>query len=485
MKNEILALEEQAQKLELNSRSRRQLNTRITEYAGSFLTDMPQRKAYEKQDNSAGLEDMPIRDFGKPMEEIIQAIGTMVDRPGINPASGGHLGYIPGGGIYPSALADYLVAVSNRYAGVDFANPGAVRMENLLLRWMADMIDYPQTALGNLASGGSIANLIALTTARDSKGLSCETIPNAVIYMTAQTHHCVDKAIRIAGLAEAQIRRIPMDDHFRMDAQRLDAQIVTDISAGLRPFLIVGSIGSTDTGASDPVNEIAEIAGKHNIWLHIDAAYGGFFALLPEMAELFTGVERSDSFVIDPHKGLFLPYGIGAVLVREGEALRHSHYYRANYMQDAAKAGTLISPADLSPELTKHFRGLRMWLPLQLFGLDPFRAALREKILLCKYFYQQIQGLGFEVGPLPQLTVAIYRYIPPDPQQANIFNERLIQAVQNDGRIFISSTTIDGVFWIRIAVLCFRTHLATVELLLEILEDKKRMLLATAQFRED
>ena len=180
--------------------------------------------------------------------------------------------------------------------------------------------------------------------------------------------------------------------------------------------------------------------------------------------------------MIDPHKGLFLPYGLGAVIVRDAALLQKSHFYQANYMQDAYENVPALSPADLSPELTKLFRGMRMWLPMQLFGLSPFRAALKEKWMLTKYFYREVSNLGFEVGPEPELSVAIYRFSAPEIND-NEFNKALTSAVQEDGRIFISSTMINGVFWLRLAVLCFRTHLREIDMLLRILEEKKRMLL--------
>ena len=198
------------------------------------------------------------------------------------------------------------------------------------------------------------------------------------------------------------------------------------------------------------------------------------------MKDHFKGVNRCDSFIIDPHKGMFLPYGLGAVLIRDGEAMRRSHYYQANYMQDALENALQVSPADVSPELTKHFRGLRMWLPMQLFGLGPFRAALSEKRLLALYFYERVRDMGFTVGPEPDLSVVIYRYIP-ESGDVNAFNKQLIQAVQQDGRIFISSTLIDGVFWLRLAVLCFRTHRREVDLLLEMLHVHRENLLNHAK----
>ncbi len=469
MLERIKALEQESRKLEPSSQQRAAWNNRVQAYADDFLDHIYDAKTYTvSEDYGKDLLKLEIGEEPREMPELLDALRENVDNIGLNPAGSGHFGYVPGGGIFPAALGDYLAAVTNRYAGIFFGSPGAVRMENQLIRWMCDLIGYPEGSLGNLASGGSIANLIAITTARDFKNIKSRDVENAVIYLTHQVHHCVQKALRIAGLREAQIHYVPMNETYHMDANALREQVARDKAAGLRPFLVVASAGTTDTGVVDPLDAIADVAEEYDLWFHIDAAYGGFFMLLDEMKPIFKGVERSDSLAIDPHKGLFLPYGLGAILIKNVEATFQTHRYVANYMQDALKLADELSPADLSPELTKHFRGLRMWLPLHLLGLKPFRAALAEKIWLCRYFYERVQELGFEVGPYPDLSIMIYRYVPEDGN-ANEFNEQLIAYVQQDGRVFLSSTMIDGTFWIRLAVLCFRSHLAQVNLCLEIL----------------
>lgn len=438
------------------------------QYAGRFIGQIRMRKSYEAHHRPK--ENWT--DFSEPtaFKDILQDIEEHIDSSGINPASGGHLGYIPGGGIFPSALGDFLAAVTNRYAGIYFANPGAVELENALLDWLRKLFNFPSSCLGNLTSGGSIANLIAITTARDKHDI--RNASRHTIYLTAQAHHSNIKALRIAGLGHCQMRIVPMDARFRMDASRLREMIEEDRAAGLQPFLLISAIGSTDTGAIDPVRELGEICRKEGLWYHIDAAYGGFFILVDSLRHHFSGIELADSLVVDPHKGLFLPYGSGAVLIREGKYLRQAHGYEANYMQDAHENPRHTSPATLSPELTKHFRGLRMLLPLKLFGIAPFKSALEEKFLLCQYFYEEIGKRGFERGPQPELSVAIYRFIPPKGD-VNNFNKRLIAEIHRDGRIFISSTMIDGAFWLRIAVLCFRTHKYHIDLLLELLESAR------------
>ena len=477
--NKIKGLEDESRKLEPQRPQRLAWEDKVSAYAQHFLDQVNETKAYiPGGDDDTQLTDLPIQDEGRPIEELIELLSQSVDSYGINPASGGHLGYIPGGGLYPTALGDYLADVFNRYSGVFFASPGAVRMENLLIRWMNNLIGFPSTAVGNLTSGGSIANLIAIVAARDAKGIQPMVIEKSCIYLTEHVHHSLQKAIRIAGLASANMRYVGMDDRFRMDADNLQQLILEDIKDGFVPFLVIASSGTTDTGAVDPLDEIATICQHHDLWYHIDGAYGGFFILSDEVKHLFKGMERADSVTIDPHKGMFLSYGSGAVLIKDVGALHHSHYYEANYMQDALDNQIELSPADLSPELTKHFRGLRMWLPMQLFGLKPFKAAIEEKIWLCRFFYQEIQQLGFEVGLEPDLSVCIYRYIP-EHGDADTFNEALVKAVQQEGTVFISSTKIANRFWLRLAVVSFRTHLSTIKQALSLLEMKKNALLAS------
>jgi aromatic-L-amino-acid/L-tryptophan decarboxylase len=473
MLNQIHQLEKISRQLEATPTQRTEWNAAVQHFADDFIMEVDDVPAFgETTHKGIGLLNHPIGDEPREIDFLLNVIKENIYNNGINCASGNHLGYIPGGGLFPTALGDYLAAVGNQYAGFFFANPGAARMESLLLRWLCEIIGFPSTAAGNLTSGGSIANLIAITAARDEKGISSKKVTKSVIYLTVQVHHCVQKAIRIAGLVEAHIRYVPMDAHYRMDADALASMVAADKKARLQPFLVVASAGTTDTGAVDPLDKIAHIAEKYNLWYHIDAAYGGAFILVDAMKSIFKGIERADSVAMDPHKGLFISYGTGAILFKNTKAVMKTHYYRGNYMQDVVEPNDEFNAADLSPELTKHFRGLRMWLPLQLFGLKPFRAALEEKILLCHYFYGEIQKMGFEVGPFPDLSVIIYRYVPKNGTDSNIFNEKLVEAIRLDGRVFLSSTTIDGVYWIRLAVLSFRTHLDIIEKCLQAIREK-------------
>jgi glutamate/tyrosine decarboxylase-like PLP-dependent enzyme len=477
----ISELEKTARRLEPEAGARDHISRTVFEYAGEFLDNLARLPVYRSvPDPGPDPDPSPFSEGPTDIGPVVEWIRDHVDRPGLNPASGGHLAYVPGGGVYPSALGDFLAAVTNRYAGVSFAGPGAVRLERTLVRWMARLVGLPESSGGDLTSGGSIANLVGIVSAREAAGLRGRDFHRAVVYMTRHVHHCIDKALRIAGMGEAIRRFIEVDRSYRMRPGSLQSEIRADRRAGRIPWMIVGSAGTTDTGAIDPMQDMGEIAGRENLWFHIDAAYGGFFALCHDGRSLLAGIERGDSVVMDPHKGLFLPYGSGAVLVRDREIMRRAHTYQAHYMQDARTEEFESSPADHSPELTRHFRGLRMWLPLKLFGLGPFRAALEEKRLLARYFHERIAATeGFEAMTPPQLSVAIYRFLPGrgDPDE---FNRRLIREVQQDGRVFLSSTLLEGKFVLRLAVLCFRTHRGTVDLALEILRDRARALERTA-----
>lgn len=479
MREKIESLEQQASLLEPNEKDRKRIRNAIVSETESFLNkihDFEKLPTYFPHVNGKELMDFPITDEPIGLEKTIRLVTDNIDKTGITGASGGHLGYIPGGGVYSSSLGDYWTDVVNTYSGVFFASPGAVRMENHLINWMRDMVGYPASTYGNLASGGSIANLIALVTARDAFEIKSKDVERHVIYLSKQAHHCLHKAIHIAGLSDCPLRTIKLDEQFRLDAGDLKRQIAEDKKQGLKPFFIVASAGTTDTGAVDPISTIADIAEEHKAWFHVDAAYGGFFMLTAEGREKFKGIDRSDSVVLDPHKGLFLPYGVGVVLVKEGELMRKAFSYFASYMQDIVVQQDEVSPADVSPELTKPFRGLRMWLPLMLHGLKPFKACLEEKLLLAKYAYEQLQNMeDVEVGPEPELSVVTFRFVP-EGMDANEFNAALVKAIHEDGRIFISSTTIDDVFTLRLAILSFRTHLSTIDLILKILKEKAQML---------
>jgi glutamate/tyrosine decarboxylase-like PLP-dependent enzyme len=233
--------------------------------------------------------------------------------------------------------------------------------------------------------------------------------------------------------------------------------------------MVIASAGTIDTGSVDPIAEIADVCARHGVWLHVDGAYGGLFALCDEGRAKLRGIERADSVALDPHKTLFLPYGTGAVLIRDGNQLLGAMSASAAYISPLGESEVGPSPADLSPELTRHFRALRLWLPLQMAGVAAFRAAQQEKLALARYFHGRLSQLpGFDAGPEPDLSVVAFRY-EPKGGDADGQSERLLQHLQQEGRVMLSGTKIDGRFYLRCAILSFRTHVDHVDDVIEAL----------------
>jgi len=472
-KERIERLRRLSRSLEPSARQRAAWTKQVTAHAGNYLEALARGPAFRPSKmEGKGILSSTLSEEPQNIKPVLKLLGEHVFGPGGKLGAPGFLAFIPISSLYPAALGDYLAAATNPFAGNYFASPGAVRLEHLLTRWMADFVGYPKSSIGDLTSGGSIANLSAILAAREGRGLRTRHFEKAVVYLTSQTHHSVTKALRIAGLGECVQRFVPLDAAYRMRSEALDKSIRNDRRAGLRPWLVVASAGSTDVGAVDPLNSIGQIARAHGVWMHVDGAYGAMFALCGPGRKILAGMERSDSLTLDPSKGLFMPCGSGAVLVRNGKHLLDAYGYQANYMQDRPSLASLAerSPSQLSPELTRPFRGLRLWLSLKLIGLRPFRAALEEKLLLARHFYHELRKIeGVEVGPVPDLSVVTFCWLP---KRGNVdgYNQRLLKAVQKDGQIFITSTRLNRRFWLRLAVLGATTHREHLDLALEILQ---------------
>jgi glutamate/tyrosine decarboxylase-like PLP-dependent enzyme len=475
MKKRLARLRRQSRALEPDAAQRAAWTRAVLKHAETFLQSLPTQPAFRAcAEEGRGILESPLTE--QPLEPrlALKLLADHVEAPGVKLGSPGFLAFIPVSSLYPAALGDYLAAVTNPYAGNFFASPGAVRLEHMLIRWMAGFLGYPKSAAGDLTSGGSVANLSAIVAAREAHQLKARDYEKAVVYLSDQTHHSVTKALRIAGLGGCVRRIIPLDARYRMLPAALKSAIALDRRNGLRPWLVVASAGSTDTGAIDPLEDIAEIVRRDGLWLHVDGAYGAMFALCPPGKKVLSGMELSDSLTLDPHKGLFMPCGSGAVLVQNGRHLLNAFRYEAPYMQDRPSLASLeeVSPSELSPELTRPFRGLRLWLSLKLLGLRAFRAALEEKLLLARYFYDSIRREPqVQAGPAPQLSVVTFRYLPRRGEP-NELNARLLRAVQQDGRVLLTSTRIGGQFWIRLAVLCAATHREHIDLALGLLREK-------------
>ena len=386
----------------------------------------------------------------------------------IETAGPGYLAYIPGGGLFTSAIGEFLAQGLNRYTGISSVAPGLAAIEAGVIDWLCDLFDLPEGSGGILTTGGSLANFSAVVCARSTLS---EDFVNGNVYASEQAHHSIAKAVRLAGFPPDALRLIQCDDALRMDADALERAIAADRDEGRRPCLVVGSAGTTNTGAIDPLPRLAEIAEREGLWLHADAAYGGFFQLTERGGERLVGIERADSITLDPHKSMFLPYGTGCLLVRDAERLRRAHSLGATYLQDLEVDEDLPSFADQSPELTRENRGLRIWLPLQLHGIGAFRRALDEKLDLAEIAYERLRDVPeLEVPWRPQLSNVAFRLRDGGEED----NRRLLERINASRRIFLSSTVLDGRYTLRISVLSHRTHGDRIEEAVEIIRTEAR-----------
>ena len=414
----------------------------------------------------AHAEDLPEK--GAPYRELLHLIFEQLVTKTYNCASPGYLAYIPGGGLFHSAVADLISNSLNRYVGVFVAAPGLIQLEINVARWFCQMVGYPEESQGLLTSGGSMANFIAIVTARRER--LADDFLKGTLYCSDQVHHSVTKAAMLAGFPGDNIRMVPSNGDQQISIDRLRDQVQTDLRAGFEPFLVVGSAGTVNTGAVDDIDALADLAEEQELWLHIDGAYGGFFVLTKRGQYRLRGLSRADSITLDPHKGLFLPYGTGCLLVQDGEALKRAHHVTADYMPPMQSEPDLVDFSEISPELSRDFRGLRVWLPMKLHGVEVFRQALDEKLDLAEWAARELHDIShMEIVAEPRLSIVAFRLRPPDLDEIALteLNKDLRDRINAKQHVFLTPTHLDGRYVIRICVLNFRTHMDRMEMCME------------------
>jgi aromatic-L-amino-acid decarboxylase len=453
--------------LEPDERQMRELGDAAVELAAEFIGGIPDRlNDLDGVLEAAAALREPAPEQGVELEAVLGVVRDGALRS-YNSSGPGMFGYVPGSGLYTSAIAAFLAAATNRYVTLWSGAPMYAQIETTVVRWLSDLVGYPESARGVLTTGGTTSVFSGLVTARVTK--LGEDLTDGVLYVSDETNHAAVKSALLAGFPRRAVRVVPTTGDLAMDADALDRMVAQDRAAGLRPFCVVASAGTTNTGAIDPLPELAAVCARHDLWLHVDGAYGGAFLLTERGRAAMRGIELADSVTLDPHKGFFLPYGTGALLVRDGALLRAAHSMDAACLQDIPDETEIPNISEYSTELTREFRGLRLWLPVKLHGMAAFRTALDEMLDLAQAVHDQLAGVpGLDLPWPPGLSIVAFRYVPPDgdPNEATL---RLLDLINSSGRIFLSSTTIDGSVFLRICVLSHRTHAGRTDEAVEII----------------
>ena len=385
-------------------------------------------------------------------------------------------GYVASPGTAVTSLSHMIAAAMNINVTAWRSAPSAADMERLTIDWMKQMFGLPATAGGLLVSGGSMANFAGLAAARSAKA-GANVVRDGVaaagrmrVFVSEESHYSVEKAAGMLGVGEANVRAVKTDECLRIDLADLERLVAEDRAAGYLPICVVANAGTTATGAFDPLIAVAEFARRHDLWLHVDAAYGGFAALAPSARHFFRGIEHADSIALDPHKWLYLPVGCGCVLYKDPATARAAFAHGADYTRTIGLANDeAFAFWDYGPELTRPFRALDLWMLLKFAGTERLGQAIEENIACAKYFAELVkESDDFEMLAPVELSIFCFRHMPKNfTGDLDAYNERLLVAVQRAGSTYLSNAKVQGKFALRGCVLNYRTTKADMERVLE------------------
>lgn len=394
----------------------------------------------------------------------------------------GFMAYFAVTGSGPGILGEMLAAAINTNGMFWRTSPGATELEQVVLHWLWELMGLPDRCFGMIHDTASSSTLHAVVAAREAlEDLKIRTrgqsgAPALVLYTSEQSHWSVEKAAITLGIGQENVRKIAVDEQFRMKPEALDAAIEADAAAGRRPFCVTATVGTTSTTSIDPVPEIAEICRRRGLWLHVDAAYGGIAAIVPELRHVLAGCELADSLVVNPHKWLFTPVDLSAFYCRRPEILRRAFSLAPQYLRGSEDPRAL-DLAEYGVPLGRRFRALKLWFVLRYFGREGIVANLREHMRLAREFGARVcQHADFELMAPMVLSVVCFRFRPPGVAEAELdrLNRRLLDVVNETGKVFLSGTALAGKFTLRLAVGNLRTTEKHIELAWELLQSKAR-----------
>jgi len=464
----------------------RKMGNRLVDRVADFLENLPERPVTCGKSPSeirGILGDDPLPENGMdPTQLLDQAADLLFDYSTFN----GHprfLGYITSSAAPIGALADLLASTVNPNVGAFKTSPMATEIEAQTVRWIAEMIGYPTDCGGLLTSGGNVANYVGFLAARRAKApwdVRKDGLPGGdqrmLVYASSETHTWLESAADIFGLGNAAVRWIALNKHFQMDPGVLREQIEADLADCELPFLVIGTTGTTGIGAVDDLPNIANICQEYDLWFHVDGAYGAFAAALPEASKAIKGLRYADSIALDPHKWLYSALEAGCILVRDPHALIDTFSYHPSYYhfeEDCEDAP--INYYEQGPQNSRGFRALKVWLGLRQVGRVGYVQMIRENIQLAGTLYELVIAHPDLEAFTQNLSITTFRYVPPDlkgQEEAepylNELNTALLECSQSSGEVFLSNALLDGKFVLRTCIVNFRTTLADIKALPEI-----------------
>lgn len=402
--------------------------------------------------------------------------------------------YVMSGGNQAGIIGELLAVALNQNMGKWHLGVGPTEMERQVIRWIAEFIGYPVETAGVLLTGGSAANLTCLKAARDAKApfdikqRGANGGSPMIVYVSREGHSCIDKSMDMLGLGRDNLGKIATHDDFTIDLDALEVQISADKAAGLHPFCIIGNGGTVNTGAVDPLNALADIAQRNDMWFHIDAAYGGPAAATTTVGHLFKGIERADSIALDPHKWLYVPFETGCALVKNGNHLRSSYSVIPEYLRSSTGGEERFDFMEYNFQLSRGFRALKVWMTFKAHGTSLLKTNIEGNIETIRHLVELIDRSDeFErLAPSP-LSIVCFRYrttdknMHGDEQYLSRLNSHVLEEAERDGRVFLTGTRLNGKTALRVCSVNHRTTATHVEYLLSVLTEIGRRAHTTLQ----
>ena len=445
--------------LELSPERMREIGYRVVDLLVEHLATLSAQPVGAKADPSvlAALRE-PLPEQGREFEAVLAQLERDVLPNSMHVNHPRFFAYVPGPGNFVGAMADALASGYNIFAGTWLSGSGPAAIELTVLEWLRRACGFPDAAGGLFVSGGSMANLTALAVARHV--LLEDRVEGSLVYFSDQAHSSLEKALRLLGIPSANLRKLPSDGDFRLPVKVLAQQIQQDRARGQRPFCVIANAGTTNTGAVDPLTELSALCREHNLWLHVDGAYGAAAVISERGRRLLAGLELADSLSLDPHKWLFQPFEAGCVLVRDLAHLRDTFRIMPEYLRDTQQNPAEFNFTDHGLQLTRGFRALKLWMSIQVFGMASMRAAVARGFQLAEFTEACLRRMpGWEIVSPAQMGIVCFRHSLLD----DAAHLRLVQKTLEDGFALITSTVLGGRTALRTCTINPRTRELDIE----------------------